>query len=66
MKFVNVKSIEIGTNGAISFSQKNLQYTKQVIFFEKNTGTSPFFKKTRKNQLFQNSQQNFYKSKYKF
>ena len=66
MKFVNVKFIEILSDGTVIFSYKGLKTFKQHIFYEKDAKSFSFFKKPTKEQLFQNSSQNFYKSKYKF
>lgn len=66
MKIVNVRFVEIFTNGAINFSYKGLKISKQVGFYEKDSKNSLFYKKPTKKQLSQNLSQNSYKSKYKF
>ena len=66
IKLVNIRSIEIFTDGTINFSYTNLKSTKQVIFYEKDVRTSLFSKKITKKQSLQNLQRNSYKSKYKF
>ena len=66
MKLVNIKFIEIFTDGTINFSHTSLKSTKQLIFYEKDIKNSLLFKKTTAKQSFQNLQQNSYKSKYKF
>ena len=66
MKLVNIKFIEIFTNGTVNFSHAGLKSTKQFIFYEKDMRSSLFFKKITTKQSFQNLQQNSYKSKYKF
>lgn len=66
MKVVNIKSIEIFTDGTINFSYTSLKSSKQLIFYEKDKNNSLFFKKTKTPQSFPNSARNSYKSKYKF
>lgn len=66
MKLVNIKFIEIFTDGTIHLSRINLKSTKQLIFYEKDVRNSLFLKKLTKKQSFQNLSQNSYKSKYKF
>ena len=65
MKFINVRSIEIFTDGTFSFSYKGLKFLKQVVTYEKDAQNFSFFKKSTKKQLFQNLSRNSYKSKYK-
>ena len=66
MKLVNIKFIEIFTDGTLNFSQTSLKSSKQLAFYEKDRNNSLFFKKIKKNQSFQNLPRNSYKSKYKF
>ena len=66
MKSVNVKFIEISTNGTVNLSYKELKSLKQVIFYEKDSKNSSLSKKLTKKQSFHNFPKNYYKSKYKF
>jgi hypothetical protein len=66
MRLINVKFIEISTNGTVNFSYKGLKTVKQVGFYEKDLKNAMFSKKTAKKQLSLNLQKNLYKSKYKF
>lgn len=66
MKLINIKFVEISTDGAISFSYATLRSTKQQAFYEKDNKNFLFTKKPMKVQSFQNMSRNLYKSKYKF
>ena len=66
MKTINIKFIEVFTDGSLNFSYTNLNLPKQKIFYEKDARNSFSAKKSTKTQLFQNLQQNSYKLKYKF
>jgi hypothetical protein len=65
MKSIMIKSIEIFTDGTVSFSHSCLKSISQVSFYEKDIRSSLFFKKLKKNEIFQNSSTITYKSKYK-
>lgn len=66
MVSVNVKFIEISTNGTVNLFYKELKSLKQVIFYEKDFRNSLLSKKLTKKQSFHNLLKNSYKSKYKF
>ena len=66
MKVVNIKFIEIFTDGTVHFNYKSLKYFKQLVLYEKDSKNFLFCKKPTSKQASQNLPQNFYKLKYKF
>ena len=65
MRSITIKSIEILTDGTLSFSYNCLKSTKQVSFYDKDSRSLLFFKKLKNQKTFQNSPTITYKSKYK-
>ena len=66
MKIINIKYIEIFTDGTANLSYAGFSSLKQKVFHEKDAVNSFLIRKSAKPQLFQNSRQKSYKSKYKF
>jgi len=63
---MNLKYVEIFTDGSINFSYKGLKFSKQAIFYKKDFANSVFFKRSVDNYSTRNASRNSYKSKYKF
>ena len=66
MKIINIRSIEILTDGTINFSYIFSKSGKQVTLYEKDAKNSIFSKKYEKNQQVQVLSRTSYKSRYKF
>jgi|GEM_PF-5848205 len=66
MKSISIKSIEVFSNGTISFSYTHFKSNKQVIFYEKDFLNSIFSKSSKKSQQSKSIFRTSYKSKYKF
>jgi len=66
MKTISIKVLQIFTDGSLNFCYKNLNSSKQIIFYEKDYKNSTFSKKSSEKQTVYNSSHNLYKSKYKF
>jgi len=65
MKCIKVKSMKVWSNGAIVFENICLKSRGQLLIYEKDRANSSFAQKTKPLNLFLNSLDASYKSKYK-
>lgn len=66
MNVINLKYLEIFTDGSSSFSYKSFKDFRQVVFYDKDTHNFLLYRKPTKSQPSRNLSKTIYKSKYKF